>query len=39
MRETFRIMCEDGGWMDGLAVIGGALTGIIGTFLLIGIFG
>lgn len=39
MRETFRIMCEDGGWKDGVAMLLGTVTSAVGTMLMIALFG
>ena len=39
MRETFKIMCEDGGWKDGVAMLLGTLTGAAGMVLMIALFG
>ena len=39
MKEVFKLMTEDGGWYDGLCVIGGVLTMAVGIFLMIVLFG
>lgn len=39
MKETFKLMTEDGGWYDGLCVFGGFLTMMVGILLMIAVFG
>lgn len=39
MRETIRLMIEDGGWYDGLCMLGGFLTMIVGIILMAAVLG
>ena len=34
MKETFRLMCEDGGWKDGLILLASTFGGYIAMILL-----
>ena len=39
MRETIKMMIGDGGWYDGLCMLGGFLTMVVGIFLMIAVLG